>query len=40
MMSKKKKKPVHHVQLTEDKRQIIRIPLARNTILKALSYIQ
>lgn len=24
MMSKKEKKPVHHVQLTEDKRQIIR----------------
>ena len=40
MMSKKEKKCVNYIQMPRDKRQIIRIPLARNTILKALSYIQ
>ena len=28
MMSKKEKKPIHHVQMTEGKRQIIRGALA------------
>lgn len=40
MMSKKEKKSVNHIQMPRDKRQIIRISLAINTILKALSYIQ